>query len=262
MTDPRPLVVVTGAAGLIGGILADRLGAAFRLRLLDRVPLPDGSGDAVDCRDQPALERAFGGADAVVHLAAAAGVTATWTEVLGSNVVGTYHVLEAARTVRVPRVVIASSNHVVGMYERDAALAVDQAAGRPPLDHLVPPRPDSLYGVSKGFGELLGRFYSEVHGLRVVCLRIGTVLRSDDPHDPAPPGFGAWAATPWEVRIRATWLSHGDCAELFRCALEADVRFAVTYGVSDVPGRFWDLEHARSALGFVARDRWPGAMGR
>jgi len=257
VADRRPLVTITGASGLIGGILADRFAASYRLRLLDRAPLPGRLGQTVDLEDLPGLERAVAGADAIVHLAAATSVAAAWPEVLGSNVVGTYHVLEAARMAGVPRVVFASSNHVVGMYERDWASAAERPRSPTPLDHLAPPRPDSLYGVSKGFGELLCRYYAEAHDLRVVCLRIGTVLRSNDPRDPAPPGFDAWAAMPWEVRIRGTWLSHRDCAELFRCALEADVRFEVAYGVSDVPHRFWDLEHARRTLGYVARDRWP-----
>jgi nucleoside-diphosphate-sugar epimerase len=255
MVDQGPLVVITGAAGLVGRILGERLASRYRLRLVDRVPVLDLPESVVDLQDLSGLERAFAGADAIVHLAAASSVTASWQDVLGSNMVGTYHVLEAARRVGVPRVVFASSNHVVGMYERGRDLATPHGS----LDHEAPPRPDSLYGVSKGFGELLGRFYSEEHGLRVVCLRLGTVLRSDDPTDPAPPGFAAWGAGPWEPRIRATWLSHRDCAELFRCALEAEVRFAIAYGVSDVPGRFWDVEHARRVLGFVARDRWPEA---
>jgi nucleoside-diphosphate-sugar epimerase len=257
MADRRLIVAITGAAGTIGKVLAERMDDAYDFRLLDRAPFCDRRSVVVDLGDLPALERAFDGADAVIHLGAAASVVAGWADVLAANIVGTYHVLEAARSAGVSRVVFASSNHVVGMYEHDLApFVADRLVGEP-LNHLAPLRPDSLYGVSKGFGELLGRFYSEVHGIRVVCLRLGTVLGSDDPRGPAPPGFDAWAAMPWDIRIRGTWLSHRDCAELFRCALEADVRFAIAYGVSDVPGRFWDLEHARSTLGFVARDRWP-----
>jgi NAD+ dependent glucose-6-phosphate dehydrogenase len=258
MAERRPLVVITGAAGLIGGILAERLGDVHELRLLDRVPVPGRPGVIVDLGDPAALERVFRGADAVIHLAAVASVAAAWPDVLEANITGTYNVLEAARVAGVSRVVIASSNHVVGMYEPDLVGAAARTEPGVRLDHLAAPRPDSLYGVSKGFAELLGRFYAEVHGLRVVCLRIGTVLRSDDPRDPAPPGFAAWGLVPWEERIRGTWLSHRDCAELFRRALAADVGFAIVYGVSDVPDRFWDLEHARRTLGYVPRDRWPG----
>jgi nucleoside-diphosphate-sugar epimerase len=261
MADRRFVVAVTGAAGLIGGILAERLSGVYDLRLLDRIPIVDRPGMRVDLADLAGLERALRGADAVVHLAAASSVAASWSDVREANISGTFNVLEAARASGVPRVILASSNHVVGRYEPDLVSARRSSAGPATLDHLAPPRPDSLYGVSKGVAELLGRFFADVHGLRVVCLRIGTVLRSDDPLEPAPAEFASWGLVPWEVRIRGTWLSHRDCAELFRCAIDADVRFAIAYGVSDVPDRFWDLEEARRTLGFTPRDRWPEPPG-
>lgn len=258
MGDGRPLVAITGAAGVIGQVLSTRLADAYRLRLMDRVPVSGGAGMLVDLADRDALAHAFAGVAAVVHLAAASTVTAGWEDVLASNIVGTHHVFEAAVAAGVPRVVFASSNHVVGMVERDGAPGIYGGEPSTRLDAAAPPRPDSLYGVSKGFGELLGRYHADAHGLRVVCLRLGTVLASDDPMAPGPAGAATWSPAPWERRIRATWLSHRDCATLFRCALEADVRFAVVYGVSDVPGRFWDLEGARTQLGFVPADRFPG----
>jgi nucleoside-diphosphate-sugar epimerase len=253
----RGPIAITGAAGVIGGVLASRLSGAYQLRLIDRRPVPAGGGIRVDLRDRDGLEDAFAGADAVIHLAASTSVGASWEDVLEANIVGTRHVLEAARATCVPRVVLASSNHVVGMYELDGAPAIYSGEASRRLGAEVAARPDSLYGVSKAFGELLGRYYADVHGLRVICLRIGTVLASDDPTAPAPAGAGAWSPAPWEQRIRATWLSHGDCAELFRCALEADVRYSVVYGVSNVPGRFWDLEGAREHLGWQPVDAFP-----
>jgi NAD+ dependent glucose-6-phosphate dehydrogenase len=253
----RRVVAVTGAAGIIGGVVRRWLSGLYELRLTDRVPLPAGAGDTIDLGDVEALAHSFSGASSVVHLAAASAVDTEWPDVLSANLIGTYNVFEAARRSGVGRVVFASSSHVVGMYERDDAPEIYRHAGPPVVDHLVPPRPDSLYGVSKGYGELLGRLYAERHGLRVVCLRIGTVLGSDDPTARAPSGADPAAAEHWVERMRATWLSHRDCAELIRCALEADVRYAIAYGVSDVPGRFWDLEHARRTLGYEPRDTIP-----
>jgi NAD+ dependent glucose-6-phosphate dehydrogenase len=252
----RPLVVITGAAGVIGGILTAGLGDAYRIRRLDRAPEGDPSILRVDLADRAGIERAFEGAVAVVHLGAASMVESPWDEVLESNLVGAYHVFEAAHAAGVPRVVFASSNHVVGMLERAGAPTIHDGGTTIGVD--VAMRPDSLYGLSKAFGELLGRYHADAHGMRVVCLRLGTVLPVDDPFGPAPADAAAWTPVPWERRIRATWLSHRDCLALFRCALEADVGFAVAYGVSDVPGRFWDLEAARTELGFVPGDRWPG----
>ena len=57
------------------------------------------------------------------------------------------------------------------------------------------------------------------------------------------------------ARLRATWLSRRDCAELVACALEStDVRWACVYGLSDNARQFWDLAPAREIIGFRPRD--------
>jgi NAD+ dependent glucose-6-phosphate dehydrogenase len=255
----RRRVAVTGAAGRIGRVLADRLAADYDLILIDRVPVVGRDATVVDLAQLEELGRAIAGADALVHLAAASDVLSPWDAVLECNLVGAYHAFEAARRAGVPKVVFASSNHVVGWYEREEAPEIYRGARQPLLDHRADMRPDSLYGVSKAFGEELGRYYADAFGLRVVCLRIGSVLAEDDPTRPPATAQPSWLPAPWEVRIRATWLSHRDCAALFTRAIEADVRFAIAYGVSDVPGRFWDLEEAERLLGYRPTDRWPGA---
>src|SRR5206468_3534479 len=66
-----------------------------------------------------AIQPAFKGVDAVVHLAASVGMSAPFDEILRANVVGTYNVLEASRRAGVRRVVYASSGATVSGYERD-----------------------------------------------------------------------------------------------------------------------------------------------
>ena len=51
------------------------------------------------------------------------------------------------------------------------------------LDAHVPQRPDSLYGVSKAFGEDLASFFADKYGMDIACLRIGTAR--PDPVEPA-----------------------------------------------------------------------------
>ena len=80
------------------------------------------------------------------------------------------------------------------------------ATGRTAAD--TPPRPDTLYGVSKVFGEALGRYYVDRYGFQVACLRIGTFAE----HPPDP-------------RSLATWLAPTDCARLVdRCLRSAGAR--------------------------------------
>lgn len=235
-------VAVTGGTGLIAGIMRLFLAERFDFRWL--------SQEEADVTDLPALERAFAGMDAVVHLAAIADAYATWDEVLPPNVIGAYGAFEAARRAGVRRFVFASSNHAVGMFMREDDRFADP-------DHPVEVgtdvaiRPDGLYGASKAWGEALGRMYAELHGLEVVCLRIGWVTEEDE-----PPSSVAMRREPPKVARRAPgmWLSHRDCATLIEAALTADVGFAIVNGVSDNRGRWFSLDEGRRLLGWEPQD--------
>lgn len=218
-------VLLTGAAGRIGVMLRERLPSyGVQLRLFDREPL-DG-GVAGDIADATALDAAFPGVEAVVHLAGQS-TEASWPDVREANIEGTFQLFEAARRHGVRRVVYASSNHAVGFTPR----AIEDI----PAD--TPPRPDTLYGVSKLFGEALGRYYSDRYDVQVACLRIGTC-----------------ATTPPDYRSLATWLSPDDCARLVHAALTApDLTYALVWGISANTRRWWSLDAGR-AIGYEPLD--------
>lgn len=240
-------VVITGAAGTIGRVLRAELADSYELRTIDRLP---GSGIdlAADVRRSERMARVIAGADAVVELAANSSVATSWERVLENNLAATVGTLEAARRAGVPRVVIASSNHVTGLHERDepyASILAGRYEGLEPDLFLRiradwPPRPDSFYAVGKCGAEAAGRYYAEEYGLSVICLRIGTVNRENRPRNP---------------REFATLLTHRDLAQLVRRCLEAplDLRFAVYYGVSRNRWRIWDIDDA-SAIGYEPLD--------
>ena len=255
-------VLVTGAEGTIGTAVREHLGDRYELHCLTHRSEPFASHVA-DIADLDAIRPAFHNMDAVVHLAATSSVGSAWDDLLNANLIGTYNVYEAARQAGVATVVFASSNHAIGMYERDGAPGLYEVDDPRVYDHTVEVRPDSLYGVSKVYGEALGRYFMEQHGLRVFCLRIGWVTADDDPRSPAVAEGSHWplAGLTREQKLQrmaAVWLSRRDCAELIARCLEADeVRWALVYGVSDNPGRFWDIEQARKLLGWVPQDEAP-----
>jgi UDP-glucuronate 4-epimerase len=112
------------------------------------------------------LESLFEGADNVFHLAAQAGVRASWTGFLSStehNILATQDVLEAAVKAGNPHVVVASSSSVYGN-----APAYPTREGDPLW-------PRSPYGVTKLATEHLCSAYSQNMGLSTVCLRYFTV---------------------------------------------------------------------------------------
>jgi uronate dehydrogenase len=228
-------VLITGAAGRIGTELRARLKDRCALRLLDRRPIPEPEGEALVCDlgDLAGLEAACAGMDAVVHLAGNPGSSSAWEVLLEDNIKGTYNLFEAARRQGVKRVVFASTNHVTGYYEKEGVYTTPE----------MPERPDSLYGVSKAFGEDLGRFYADQHGLAVICLRIGSFL----PEEAVRNRRGD--------RVLSTWLSPRDCAQLVWRGIEAkEVKFGIFYGISGNKRAYWDTGNARQLLGYAPED--------
>ncbi|HEX2113222.1 MAG TPA: NAD(P)-dependent oxidoreductase [Alphaproteobacteria bacterium] len=222
-------ILITGASGAIGTTLRDGLAGRYDLRLCDIRPLgerrPGEEHVVADLVDPDAAKAAAQGVDAVVHLAGIPREN-SWDKILPNNIAATYNVFEAAHMARAKRIVFASSNHVIGYYRADREVGTD-----------VMPRPDSRYGVSKVFGEALGRLYADKHGLSVICLRIGSFR-------PAPEN----------VRQLATWISPRDMTELVVRSIEArDVHFAVFYGVSANTRRRW-RDDAAQAIGYHPRD--------
>ncbi|GAA2584286.1 NAD(P)-dependent oxidoreductase [Actinomadura fulvescens] len=218
---------MTGAAGRVGTSLREALWEdAGRLLLVDRAPMSGGRPNEevrqleVDGPDD--LVPLVADADAIVHLAGVAD-EAPLADLLTGNVLGTHHVLEAARRAGVPRVVLASSNRLTGCYPTAETVSPE-----------MPPRPDGLYGVSKVAVEALGRLYADKFGLTVVCLRIGS-----------------FETEPSEARHLATWLSPRDCAGFVRAALTVETDFLTAYAVSANTQRFWELS---DELGYLPQD--------
>ena len=249
MNARRAGLVLTGVAGLVGGILAEALRDTYEVAGIDRRRAAGVATRRVDLRRARGLERAFEGADVVVHLAANPDAHASWPDVYDNNIRSTLNVFEAARGAGVRRLVFASSNHVTGMYERDEPYASICAgrydglepAGIPKITSDWPIRPDGPYGVGKALGEATGRYYADEFGMSVICLRIGTVSRS---------------GRPGSDRHFATLLTHGDLVRLVRSSVSADaaLRFGVYYGVSANTWNFWDLEASRRELGYIPED--------
>ncbi len=250
-------MLITGSTGIVGGALREHLAGRYELIPMTRRPA-DFESRIADVTSLDDMLAACDGVDAVVHLAAAATVDAPWEDVLEANLVGAYNVFEASRQAGVDLVVFASTNHVIGTHEMLAAPALYELDDERVFDERTEVRPDSLYGASKAFGEALGRYYADHHALRVICLRIGSVLRDDDPRSDAVAAGPSWMRLSPEAalaRLRATWLSRRDCAELVaRCLESVDVRWACVYGISANARQFWDLGGARDMLGFAPRD--------
>ena len=162
----RGTVVVTGAAGQIGTAIRPFLARLFAsVRLVDVAPMAaEVANEAVfvgDVCDDALMRRAFENADALIHLAGIASHS-PWQPLLQANVENVATLLSCAESSGVRRVALASTMHVMGMYQRTDRIAPH-----------MPARADSPSAATKLLGEQAGRWHAARTGARVVAVRIG-----------------------------------------------------------------------------------------
>ena len=229
----RLKVFLTGATGRVGRVLAPAFREAYQLRTLYRRPAPDDSTAVLgDLHDRDTLRSAMEGFDVLVHLAAVSRDAPFVEDLVPANIVGAYNIFQAAKEAGVRRIVYASSCHVV--HFKTAMHTIDAAA---------PLQPHSMYGATKAFGEVLGRFYHDRFGIEFAAIRIGWLLPYDEP----------------ELRTsgskRRIWLSPRDGIALFRLAIETPgIGCAVVHGTSLTSEETLSLRSARDLLGYDPQD--------
>jgi UDP-glucose 4-epimerase len=180
-------VVVTGGGGFIGAYLVKRLvRTGWDVAVVDTMVRGDASRFAevasdvelftCDVRDQEALEKAFKGAEVVMHLAAVNGTENFYTQpelVLEVGMLGMLAVANAGRNVGVPDLVVASTAEV---YQTPSVI---------PTPETVPLMlPDSLnprysYGGGKIASELIAFNYGQDHYRKVQIFRPHNVFGPD-----------------------------------------------------------------------------------
>ena len=166
-------VLVVGSAGRIGrAVVAELQRRKLPLRGFDIVRTP-GVDDCVvgDITIGDDLQRAVTGVGSLIHLAATPDDDDFPTKLLPNNIVGVYHVMEAARIGGVRRLILASSGQV-NWWQR--------MAGNLPVRVEDPPSPRYWYAATKMFLEAIGRGYAETHGISVIVIRLGWCPRTSE----------------------------------------------------------------------------------
>lgn len=227
---PARPVLLTGASGALGRQLAHRLaGLGWNLVLTDIAAFPDPLPancrfERADLADGAAVLRLAEGCGAILHFGGVS-VERPFDEILMPNIAGLYHIYEAARREKA-RVIFASSNHAVGFHERGAKLDDDCQL-----------LPDGYYGLSKVYGEMMGRMYWYKHGVENVNVRIGSSLPE-----------------PVDQRMLSTYLSFDDLCRLCeRATLAERTESCVIWGASDNRRSFWGKD-ARETIGWQPLD--------
>lgn len=223
-------LLLTGAAGAMGRALRPRLRPlASILRLSDIDPVAAaGAGEEVMCcdlADAEAVRHLVAGCDGIIHLGGIS-VEDSFERILAANIIGARNLYEAARAAGMPRILFASSNHAIGFYRQDERVDVDS-----------PLRPDSYYGLSKGFGETLARLFFDKHGQETAIVRIGSCVEA-----------------PLTRRMLSSWLSYDDFVSLAACVFSVPkLGCPVIFGASANQAGWWS-NAAVADLGWQPRD--------
>jgi nucleoside-diphosphate-sugar epimerase len=268
-------VVVTGASGKAGrAVVHDLVEHDHEVLAVDVVPAAESPAAFLlaDLTDFGQTVECLEGADSVVHLAAIpASRIHTEQTTFRTNTLSTYNVFEAARLLRLSRVVWASSETILGLpFEREQPAYA-------PIDEEHPAYPESSYALSKVISEELGRQLYRWTGTPYVALRFSNIM---EPHDYEQ--FPSYWDDP-RVRRWNLWgyIDARDVAQSCRLALEgdigaehfiiaaadtvmnrpsselmADVYPSVPYRPAGTFDTLLSIEKARRLLGYEPRGSW------
>ncbi len=214
-------LVITGAAGRVASVLRPLLQDLAEQIVLSDLREVENLSDKEsfvrsDLADRGAMRDLIAGSDGIIHLGGIAN-EGDWQSIRAGNIDGLINLYDAAALAGQPRIVFASSYHVVGFAPQSET-----------LDSKAPMRPDGLYGVSKVFGEALASMYFDKTGQETAVVRIGSCFSDVHSH-----------------RMMKTWFSPTDFASLIRRAFAADtLGYRVLYGVSDNKDGWWINDQA------------------
>ena len=227
----RERILITGPCGRVGKLTLGLLREHFALRLFDAQAISSVGDDEVivgDIRDFEALSHACLGVKAVLHLAAISDEADFHSKLLPVNLAGAYNVFEAARIAGVNKVLFPSTGQTVLNNPKGAPVTVGML-----------PRPSTVYACTKLFGEGLARYYSDIHGMSCIVIRLCYFRGYDDPllripgHD-----------------IQREWCSPRDFTQLVVKSIRTNLPFGIFFGLSNNTERCWDISNAKELLDY------------
>lgn len=171
-------IVVTGAAGKAGTeVVKDLLEHRHQVVACD-TRRSEQSATGIIMSDLTTPGEVFellAGSDAVIHLAAipAPGIS-TPVKTFHNNILSTFNILEAAKVLDIKRVVMASSETVLGLPFQNVKPRYA------PIDEEHPLFPESTYALSKRLGEEMAKDYHRWTGCSIVNLRFSNIMRPED----------------------------------------------------------------------------------
>jgi len=212
-------LVVTGGSGKLARYLAPVLAREHAILLYDKQhpqqsQFPCMKGEVTDSAK---LSEAFRDADAVIHLAALRSrYNHLPMKVMETNILGTFCVLKVARSEGVKKLLLSSSDAVLGIAQSVSEFAPEYL----PIDEKHPLQPQDPYGISKMLGEEMCRCYAEGYDIDIIALRFSNIFCPGDAQkylgdarDPSARRKSLWA-----------WVHVDDAVYAIVCALASDLK--------------------------------------
>ena len=251
----RRRVLVTGASGRVGRHVVDALAGDCEVTVLDLTPpVQDVAFIEGNVLDLDGVRTAMAGQDAVIHLAGVdIDVPAKPETYFGTNVMGTWNAIQAAREAGVRKVVLASSISATGVGE----MRPDFPPEYLPVDEAHAMKPAHAYGVGKLVVEDIASAFALEGDLSITCLRPvavivesnlrRTVERAEDPGQ----------------RWLAAYVTGEDTGRAFAAALDHDAPFdAMFVAAGDSASPVPTLERLAEVYGSAPPVRAPGWFER
>jgi nucleoside-diphosphate-sugar epimerase len=257
-------ILITGANGNIGKKLQlhfSNSSSDFSIICLDRTEpdkglIKNSNYHQIDLSHwSDDLVGVMHGVDTVIHLAADPHENKSWDQLFESNLDATFNVFAAATLAKVPRVILASSNHVMGGYR------TERGVGRW-LTTNLPPKPgtklvnvdgtitdSTAYAAMKLAAERMGATYAAAANATCVAIRIGWVNRvGQNRAQDLPEEADIW--------FKQMWLSDADLGQIFEKSVSASLApaFYLINGMSNNDDMVWDILSAEKLLGYVPVD--------
>ena len=235
-------ILVTGAGGYIGRVVARELSAHHHVRGVDMRPV-EGLEDSrtIDLNDYQALSDALEGIESIAHLAwpmrAYEGYTPEEHTDLGAGVRNLYHLLKAAVERGIKRFVFQSTINITGPSWDNWRLTEDEL-----------PRPGTgRYTLGKTVAEELCRGFARKHDITIAVIRFGGVFTLEEP--------GYEFAAPDKHGVPSSCVERRDIAQAYHLALTKPLpsRFEIFHIFHTRPGERFPTTKARTILGFKSQ---------